>query len=77
MSSEQITRREAGTIISAYTGVLLTDMDKLQTYCEKVLERPVWTHQLANKEVWNELRDKSKPDFMRVVEFFNSDEPLK
>lgn len=51
-------------IVSAYTGYLMTDFSKVHEYIEKKLDRPVWTHELADKSVWEEIRKKSEDDFL-------------
>lgn len=53
-------------IVSAYTGTLMCDMDKLHEYIEKVLGRPVFTHELADHSVWEEIKNKVKPDFLAL-----------
>lgn len=53
-------------IVSAYTGVLMTDFDSLHEFIEKKLDRPVWTHELADKLVWNELKEVLKEDFLKL-----------
>lgn len=53
-------------IVSAYTGVLMCDFGDLHEYIEKIMGRPVWTHELANKQVVDEIKEKSKQDFLRL-----------
>ncbi len=61
-----MTKREAA-IVSAYTGFLLGSFSDLHEYIEEVMGRPVWTHELANKEVMAELKEKAKPDFVAIT----------
>lgn len=35
-------------------------------YIEDLLGRPIWTHELAIEAVWNEIKEKSKPDFLKL-----------
>jgi hypothetical protein len=60
-----MTKKEAA-IVSAYTGILIGDFSQMHEYIEKLLERPVFTHELANKEVWNLIKEKSKSDFIGI-----------
>lgn len=60
-----MTNRER-VVISAYTGVLMYKFEDLHEYIETLLERPVWTHELADKDVWNQVKEKSKPDFLAL-----------
>ncbi|WP_202620953.1 hypothetical protein [Pseudoflavonifractor sp. 524-17] len=55
-------------IVSAYTGVLMCDFSDLHEYIEKKLGHPVWTHELASKEVWAEIKEKTKADFMTICQ---------
>lgn len=53
-------------IVSAYTGVLMCDFSDMHEYIEKKLGRPVWTHELASKEVRAEIREAIKSDFLKL-----------
>lgn len=56
-------------IVMAYTGVAMLTGDKFSIfhkYIEELLNRPVFTHELASKEVWNEIKEKSKDDFLKL-----------
>lgn len=60
-----MTHREK-VIISAFTGVLMCDFNDVHEYIEKLLGRPVWTHQLADEKIWNEIKEASKSDFIAI-----------
>lgn len=63
-----MTKNEAA-IIMAYTGqVMLTgdDFDIFHRYIQKILKRPVFTHELGNESVWDEIKEKSKNDFLDI-----------
>ena len=56
-------------IVMAYTGVAMLTGDKFSIfhkYIEDLLNRPVFTHELASEEVWNEIKEKSKDDFLKL-----------
>lgn len=56
-------------IVMAYTGVAMLTGDKFSIfhkYIEELLNRPVFTHELAREEVWNEIKEKSKNDFLKL-----------
>lgn len=53
-------------IVSAYTGFLMCDFDDMHNYIEEKLGRPVWTHELADKNVLAEIREKCKLDFLAL-----------
>jgi hypothetical protein len=61
-----MTRHEA-TVISAYTGTLLCNFSYLHEYIEKILERPVFTHELGNKDTWEDIKAASSEDFFAIV----------
>lgn len=56
-------------IITAYTGITMLEGDKFQIfhkYIEDILGRSVWTHELADPAVWEEIKEKSKKDFLEL-----------
>lgn len=56
-------------IIMAYTGVCMLNGDKLNIfykYIEELLGYPVWTHELADQRLWDEIKEKSKSDFLAL-----------
>lgn len=53
-------------IVEVYTGYVMTlgeERAEVNKYMEKIMGRPVFTHELANKKVQEELRNKAFPDF--------------
>ena len=53
----------------AQTGICMLTGDEFQVfheYIEKLMNRPVYTHELASKEVWEEIKKKSEDDFMSL-----------
>lgn len=60
-----LTIREA-SIISAYTGVLIGEFSDMCKYIEEKLDRPVFTHELGNSDVWEELKAVCKEDFINI-----------
>lgn len=55
-------------IVSAYTGYLMCDFAEMHKYIEEKLGRPVWTHELGFKEIWDEIREAVKSDFLALCE---------
>lgn len=53
-------------VVSAYTGVLMCDIADLHSYIEVKLGRPVFTHELADHKVQEEIKRLTKPDFLRL-----------
>lgn len=36
-------------------------------YIENKLERSVYTHELVNPEIWQEIKEKARPDFLEIM----------
>lgn len=56
-------------IVMAYTGTTMLTGEKFSIfhkYIEDILGRPVWTHELADRSVWEEIKEKSKSDFLEL-----------
>lgn len=51
-------------IVSAYTGVIMTDWGSFHAYAESVLGRLIWTHEFHY--VAEELKQKVKKDFLAL-----------
>lgn len=63
-----MTKQECA-IIMAYTGTCMLTGDEFSIfheYIEKLMNRPIWTHELAYKEIWEEIKKKSEDDFMNL-----------
>jgi hypothetical protein len=58
--------REQAAIIGCYTGISAGPFEDIHKLAEELLGRPVWTHELANKEVWEQLKEKVKPQFIAI-----------
>lgn len=54
-------------IVTAYTGVVMCEMDDLQRYAREKLGRPVWTHELAFQSVIDEIRKAAEPEFLLLA----------
>lgn len=62
-----MTKRE-GAIISAFTGILCSNFEELHKYVEEIMERPIFTHEMGDKEIAKEIKAKSKRDFIKLIE---------
>ena len=60
-----MTKRECA-IVSAYTGILCGDFSDFHEYVEEILGRPVWTHEFANIELMQKIKELSKNDFCNL-----------
>lgn len=60
---------EERVIVETYTVYCMTSGDErnaVYEYMQKLLGRPVYTHELAQKSVVNKLQEKSKADFIEL-----------
>lgn len=56
-------------IVMAYTGVTMLKGEKFSIfhqYIEEIMKRPVFTHELGSELVWEQIKEASKPDFIRL-----------
>ena len=61
--------REEAILLSAYTGFLLApDFSQVHKFCEDTLGRPIWTHEFADRDVQNEIREKLRPKIMELIQ---------
>ena len=58
-----MTKREA-SIISAYTGIFIGDIDDFYSYIAELFGRPVYSHEIP--ELSDKISELSKPDFMSI-----------
>ena len=53
-------------IVEVYTGYCMTspeERDEVYKYMAEIMGRPVFTHELADKEIQEQLREKASNDF--------------
>lgn len=55
-------------VLSTYTGILMCDFWEVHKYIEKLLGRPVWSHELASEDLLAEIKEKAKSDFLKIIE---------
>ncbi|OGF58480.1 MAG: hypothetical protein A2Y62_21200 [Candidatus Fischerbacteria bacterium RBG_13_37_8] len=61
-----MTKQEAA-IISTYTGILIGEFSDMHEYIEKIMNRPVFTHELGDHKIVKEIKQKSKQDFINIL----------
>ena len=64
-------------IIMAYTGICMLDgedFDIYHEYIQEIMGRPIYTHELADKRVMDEIAEKSKMDFLAICRRRETDE---
>ena len=65
--SKKLTEEQAA-ILTAYTGVLCGSFSKFHEYAERVVGRPIWTHEMGDPNTAEEIKAASKPDFLAITE---------
>lgn len=63
-----MTKQECA-VVMAYTGTAMLQGDDFwlfYEYIEKICGRPIWTHELAQAEVQDEIQTKSRADFVKI-----------
>lgn len=58
--------REDAAIIGAYTGICCGPFSDMHEFIEKIMERPIWTHELASPELWEKIKEAAKPHFLAI-----------
>lgn len=59
--------KEQALAVTGFTGVLAMDFDEFHQDLEKRLGRPVWTHEMASKELWEgDIKSAYKADFLSM-----------
>lgn len=56
--------RDQAAIVGAYTGVLCGPFSDLHEYIEKVMGRPVLTHEMGDKQTMEQIKEAAKADFL-------------
>lgn len=55
-------------VISGYTGILASDFSSFHADVERRMERPVWTHEFANKDFADHLKRLYTDDFIAMCD---------
>lgn len=61
-----MTKREAA-IVSAYTGYMIGEFSEMHKYAEEIMKTPIFSHEFGSKSFADELREKSKEDFISII----------
>lgn len=46
----------------------MCDFSDVHKYIEEKLERPVFSHEFAGKRIWEEIRIKTRADFLAICD---------
>lgn len=56
-------------IVETYTGIVMTsgeERNEVYKYMAELMGRPVFTHELGDRNIQEELKELSKPDFISL-----------
>ncbi len=60
--------KEQAVIITGYTGVMvLESFSDFHEDIERRLDRSVFTHELASKDLWKDIKSLYKEDFLSLI----------
>ena len=61
--------RDEALLLSAYTGYLLVpDFSDVHEFCERILGRPIYTHEFVDEKTIEEIKEKLKPEIMSMID---------
>lgn len=66
-----MTKKESA-IISAFTGILCGPFSAMQEYADEKFGRPTYTHEFGSEDFANELKERTRPDFVALCEGIES-----
>ena len=58
--------KEQAAIIGCYTGIVRGNTSGIHELAEKLLNRPIQSFEFGGKQLWDELKEKSKPLFLSI-----------
>ncbi len=63
--TDRLTKEQAA-IIGAYTGFLCGQFSDMHELIERVMGRPVWTHEMGNPDFMEKVRKAVQPEFLSI-----------
>lgn len=61
-------KRRESAIISAYTGILCGKFTDYHKYVEEIMNRPVFTHEMASPNLMQTIKQRAEKDFLHLCE---------
>jgi len=63
---KQLTK-EQGIVLTGYTGVMCCSLADFHKDAEKRFDRSILSHEFGSKEMWIQVREIYKEDFLKLV----------
>ena len=60
-----MTKREK-VIVTAYTGILMADLEDVYAYAKECEKRNIMTHDFADSDLWERLKKYSREEFLEI-----------
>lgn len=67
MKEMQQFTEEQGIVITGFTGLMACDFSKFHEDVEKRIKRPILTHEFGDKELWVEIKEAYRDDFVYMI----------
>lgn len=61
-----MTKYEAA-VLTAKTGILIGSMSEFRKYAELLLGRQIYTHELVDEKLMEQIKDRSHNDFVKIM----------
>jgi len=61
-----LTRQQAA-VLTVMTGVLCGEFSDFHEYVERIMGRPVFTHEMADEAFWLEAKRRARTDFLKIA----------
>ena len=59
--------KEQGIILTGFTGILCGDFSDFHQDAERRVGRPIFSHEFADKELWDILKEYYYDDFLSIM----------
>lgn len=64
--------KKQGIILTGFTGIVMCKVSDFHQDVEKRLGRPIFTHEFADKELWETIKEIYRKDFENLCPFKRS-----
>ena len=65
MTDKRLTKEQAA-IIGCFTGISCGPFSYMHEVAERLIGRPIFTHEFASPEIWEELKERAKDEFIAI-----------
>lgn len=59
--------KEEAAIVTAYTGFVIGEFSDAHEYMQKIFGGPIWTHELGDKDFYDNIKSLAKEDFINLT----------